>query len=96
MTEAAAKAKKQRLAFLDFTDSKGEAIPIGQLLAEELGTQIMVAGKLTVVDRTLTYSTLQKLHVDRVDSIHAKSVRRVAKAIRAKVGSPSKPAHTTP
>lgn len=45
----------------------------------------MVAGELTVVDRTLTYSTLQKLHVDHVDSAHAKVVRRAAKAIRADV-----------
>ena len=85
VTEGAVKAKKQRLAFLDFTDSKGEPTPIGQFLAEELGTQIMVAGELTVVDRTLTYSTLKKLHVGHVDSAHAKTVRRVAKAIRADV-----------
>ena len=85
VTEGAVKAKKQRLAFLDFTDSKGEPTPIGQFLAEELGTQIMVAGELTVVDRTLTYSTLKKLHVDHVDSAHAETVRRAAKAIRADV-----------
>jgi TolB-like protein len=85
VTEGADKAKKQRLAFLDFTDSKGEPTPIGQFLAEELGTQIMVAGELTVVDRTLTYSTLKKLHVDHVDSAHAETVRRAAKAIRADV-----------
>lgn len=85
VTEGAAKAKKQRLAFLDFTDSKGEPTPIGQFLAEELGTQIMVAGELTVVDRTLTYSTLKKLGVDHIDSTHAKVVQRAAKAIRADV-----------
>jgi TolB-like protein len=85
VTEGAVKAKKQRLAFLDFTDSKGEPTPIGQFLAEELGTQIMVAGELTVVDRTLTYSTLKKLHVDHVDSAHAETVRRAAKAIPADV-----------
>ena len=83
VTEGAAKAKKHRLAFLDFTDSKGAPTPIGRFVAEELGTQIMVAGELTVVDRTLTYSTLQKLHVDHLDSAHAKAVRRAAKAIRA-------------
>lgn len=83
VTEGAVKAKKQRLAVLDFTDPKGEPTPIGQFLAEELGTQIMVAGELTVVDRTLMYSTLKKLHVDHVDAAHAKAVRRAAKAIRA-------------
>ncbi len=85
VTEGAAKAKKKRLAFLDFSDSKGEPTPVGRFLAEELGTQIMVAGELTVIDRTLTYSTLEKLHVDHVDSDHAKAVRRAAKAIRADV-----------
>lgn len=83
ITERATKAKKHRLAFLDFTDSHGQPTAIGQFLAEELGTQIMVAGELTVVDRTLTYSTLKKLHVEQIDSDHAKAVRRVAKAIRA-------------
>jgi len=85
VTEGAVKAKKQRLAFLDLTDPTGEPTPIGQFLAEELGTQIMVAGELTVVDRTLTYSTLKKLHVDHIDAAHAKVVRRAAKAIRADV-----------
>lgn len=83
VTEGAAKAKKQRLALLDFTDGKGEPTPIGQFLAEELGTQIMVAGELRVVDRTLAYSTLKKFHVDHIDSAHAKIVRQAAKAIRA-------------
>ncbi|NJN69419.1 MAG: hypothetical protein HC801_03395 [Nitrospira sp.] len=82
ITEGAVKAKKQRLAFLNFTDSQGQSTPVGQFLAEELGTQIMLAAELTVVDRTLTYSTLKKLHVDRIDPDHAKAVQRVAKAIR--------------
>jgi TolB-like protein len=83
VTEGATKAKKGRLAFLDFTDLKGQPTLVGQFLAEELGTQIMVAGELTVVDRTLTYSTLKKLRVDHIDPPHAKTVRRAAKAIRA-------------
>ena len=83
ITERAAKAKNHRLAFLDFTDSQGQSTPVGQFLAEEIGTQIMLAAELTVVDRTLTYSTLKKLHVDRIDPDHAKAVQRVAKAIRA-------------
>lgn len=81
----AIKAKKQRLAFLDFTDSKGNATPLGQFLAEEIGTQILVAGELKVVERTLIHSTLKKLHVAEVDPAHAKAVRRAAKAIRADV-----------
>lgn len=83
VTERAAKAKKQRLAVLDFTDSQGEPTPVGQFLAEELGTQIMVAGELTTVDRTLLYSTMKKMQLEHIDPPHAKAVRRAAKAIRA-------------
>jgi TolB-like protein len=81
----AIKAKKQRLAFLDFTDSKGNATPLGQFLADEVGTQVLVAGELKVVERTLVLSTLKKLHVDQIEPAQAKSVRRAAKAIRADV-----------
>jgi len=83
VTEGAAKAKKQRLAVLDFTDSQGDPTPVGQFLAEELGTQIMVAGELTTVDRTLLYSTLKKMQLEHIDPPNAKAVRRAAKAIRA-------------
>ena len=81
----AVKAKKQRLAFLDFTDSKGNATPMGQFLAEEVGTQVLVAGELKVVERTLVQSTLKKLHVTQIEPAYAKAVRRAAKAIRADV-----------
>lgn len=83
VTAKAVKARKQRLAFLDFTDIKGNATPLGRFLAEEVGTQVLVAGELNVVDRTLVQSTLKKLHVDQIDRAHAKAVRRAAKAIRA-------------
>lgn len=83
ITEGATKAKKHRLAILDFTDSQGQPTIVGPFLAEELGTQLMLAGELAVVDRTLINSTLKKLHVDRIDADHAKAVRRAAKAIRA-------------
>lgn len=83
ITEAATKAKKQRLAILDFTDTEGQPTKVGPFLAEELGTQLMLAGELTVVDRTLINSTLKQLHIDQIDSDHAKAVQRVAKAIRA-------------
>lgn len=81
--EGATKAKKRRLAILDFTDSQGQPTTVGPFLAEELGTQLMLTGDLTVVDRTLTASTLKKLQVERLDAAHAKAVQRVAKAIRA-------------
>lgn len=81
----AVKAKKQRLAFLDFTDAKGNVTPLGQFLAEEVGTQILVAGELKVVERTLVHSTLKELHVVQIEPAHAKAVRRAAKAIRADI-----------
>ncbi|MBL8037222.1 MAG: hypothetical protein JNN16_06930 [Nitrospira sp.] len=85
VTERAAKAKKQRLAVLDFTDAQGEQTPVGRFLAEELGTQIMVAGELTTVDHTLLSSTLKKMQLEHIDPAHAKAVRRAAKAVRADV-----------
>lgn len=83
ITDRAAQAKKHRLAILDFTDSQGQPTPVGPFLAEELGTQLMLGGELTVVDRTLTASTLKKLQVEHIDADHAKAVQRVAKALRA-------------
>ena len=85
ITAGATKAKKQRLAILDFTDAQGQPTNVGPFLAEELGTQLMLKGELTVVDRTLTASTLKKLKVEHIDAAHAKAVQRVAKAIRADV-----------
>lgn len=84
ITEAV-KAKKRRLAFLDFTDAKGRATSVGQFLSEEIGTQVLVAGELNVVDRTLVHSTLKKWHVKQLDPAHATAVRRAAKALRADV-----------
>jgi TolB-like protein len=85
VTAEAIKAKKQRLAFLDFTDAKGQSTALGQFLAEEVGTQVLVAGELGVVERRLVQSTLKKFHVDQIDPSHAKAVRRAAKAMRADV-----------
>ena len=81
----AVKAKRERLAVLDFTDAKGTVTPIGQFLAEELSTQILVAGELKVVDRTMVGSTLKKFHVTQLEPAQAKAVKRAAKAVRADV-----------
>lgn len=81
----AVRARKQRLAFLDFTDSKGSHTPIGQFLADELSTQIQVAGELNVVERKLVHSTLKMFRVTQIEPAYAKAVRRAAKAIRADV-----------
>jgi TolB-like protein len=81
----AVKAKRERLAVLDFTDAKGAVTPVGQFLAEELSTQILVAGELKVVDRKLASSTLKKLNVTQLEPAQAKAVKRAAKAVRADV-----------
>ena len=81
----AVKAKRERLAVLDFTDAKGTVTPIGQFLAEELSTQSLVAGELKVVDRKLASATLKKLNVTQLEPAQAKEVKRAAKAVRADV-----------
>lgn len=81
----AVKAKRGRLAVLDFTDAKGIVSPIGQFLAEELSTQILVAGELKVIDRKLAAATLKKLNVTQLEPAQAKAVKRAAKAMRADV-----------
>ena len=78
----AVKEKAARLAILDFTDHKGKVTPIGQFLAEELGTQILVVGELGVVDRALLAATMAKHRLNRLDVSQTKAVRRVAKALR--------------
>lgn len=76
------KAKKERLAIIDFTDAKGVVTPMGQFLAEELGTQLLVAGELKVVERKLVSSTLNKRHITQVDTASPKILKGAAKAIR--------------
>src|SRR4051812_34901661 len=56
----AVKAKRERLALVDFKTAKGTVTPIGKFLAKELGTQILVAGELKVVARTTVSSTLKQ------------------------------------
>jgi|CXWL01.1.fsa_nt_gi TolB-like protein len=80
-----AKAKRGRLAVMDFTDAKGIVTPIGQFIAEELGTQILVTGEFKVVDRALVVSTLKKFHITKLEPAQAKAVTRAAKAVRADV-----------
>lgn len=81
----AIKAKKERLAVLDFTDAKGTVTPIGQFLAEELSTQILLAGERKVVDRTLSSATLKKLNVTQLDPAQVKVIERAAKMLHADV-----------
>src|ERR1044072_623340 len=81
----AGKSKRERLAVVDVTNAKGTVTPIGKFLAEELGTQILVAGELKVVDHTMVGSTLKKFHVTRFEPSQAKAVNQAAKAVRADV-----------
>ncbi|MGC3973534.1 MAG: FlgO family outer membrane protein [Nitrospira sp.] len=79
----AIKMKKSRLALLDFVDSKGDVTPIGQFLAEELATHLLVAGELKVVDRRLLIATMEKHQLTHLDTSQAKAAKKVAKALRA-------------
>ncbi|ULA66108.1 MAG: FlgO domain-containing protein [Nitrospira sp.] len=79
----AIKMKKSRLALLDFVDSKGDVTPIGQFLAEELATHLLVAGELKVVDRKLLIATMEKHQLTHLDTSQAKAAKKVAKALRA-------------
>lgn len=79
------KAKKERLAIIDFTDAKGAVTPIGQFLAEELGTQLLVAGELKVVEHRLVSSTLKKRHITQIEATSPKALKGAAKAIRTDV-----------
>lgn len=79
----AAKIKATRLAVLDFADPDGETTAVGQFLAEELGTQLLVMGDLTVVDRKLLRATMRKHRLTQLDVTQGQAIRRVAKALRA-------------
>lgn len=79
----AIKMKKSRLALLDFVDNKGDVTPIGQFLAEELATHLLVAGELKVVDRKLLIATMEKHQLTHLDTSQAKAAKKVAKALRA-------------
>ena len=83
ITAGTMKAKHRKVAFLDFTDSTGASTPLGQFLAEEIGTQLLLAGELTVVDRTVLHSTLKKLHLDQFDPTQTKAIQQAAKTLHA-------------
>ena len=68
---------------MDFVDNKGEVTPIGQFLAEELATHLLVAGELKVVDRKLLIATMEKHQLTHLDTSQAKAAKKVAKALRA-------------
>ncbi len=78
----AVKLKQARLAILDLTDGKGEVTPVGQFLAEELATQLLVLGELAVVDRKLLVATMKKHRLSHLEAAQTKAARRVAKALR--------------
>jgi TolB-like protein len=77
------RAKKERLAVVDFADGKGQATPAGRFLAEELATQLLMGGELQLVDRRLLSSTMKKHRVEALEPSVATKAKRVAKAVRA-------------
>lgn len=81
----AMKAKKERLAVLDFTDDSGTITQIGQFLAEELSAQILLGGELTVIDRKLAHAALEKQHVAQLEPAQAKEIEQAAKMVQADI-----------
>jgi TolB-like protein len=79
----AIKMKKERLAVLDFVDQKGTVTPIGQFLAEEVATQLLVVGDLKVVDHKLLLATMKKHRLTHLEAAQAKAAKKVAKSLRA-------------
>ncbi|WHZ22726.1 MAG: hypothetical protein OJF47_001838 [Nitrospira sp.] len=79
----AIKMKKERLAVMDFVDSKGEVTPIGRFLSEELATHLLVAGELKVVDHKLLAATMKMHRLTQLEASQAKAAKKVAKALRA-------------
>ena len=81
----AAKLNKHRMALLDFTDTTGQATAAGRFLAEEIGTQLMIAGELQIVERDVVEAALKRFRITHVDRTQAQAVRRAAKAMHADV-----------
>jgi hypothetical protein len=83
VTAEAVKAKKRRLAFVEFTDRKGLRTPIGQFLTDELATQLLVGGEVQVAERALLSAAMKELHLTRIDPAHAKAAGQAAKRANA-------------
>ncbi|MBD0315834.1 MAG: hypothetical protein ICV75_03995 [Nitrospiraceae bacterium] len=81
----AVKLNKHRMALLDFTDATGHTTAVGRFLAEEIGTQLVIAGELQVVERDAVEATLKRYRITQVDRTQAQAARRAAKAMRADV-----------
>jgi len=83
VTAETVKARKRRVALVDFTNTKGETTPIGQFLTDELATQLLVGGELKVIERAQVQAALSKHQVKKIDHAHAKAVGKAAKAMKA-------------
>jgi TolB-like protein len=83
VTAAAIKARKRKLALVEFTNDKGETTPVGQLLTDELATQLLVGGELKVVERKQVQKALAGHEVTTVDPAHTKAIGKVAKELDA-------------
>ncbi len=83
VTAEVVKAKKRRVALVEFTDSKGESTSIGRFLTDELATQLEVGGEVKVIERSQVQAALHAQHVTAFDPPHAKAVGKVAETIKA-------------
>ncbi len=85
VTAETVKARKKRVALVEFTDLKGGKTPIGQFVTDELATQLQVGGEVKVIEREPTQQALNQFHVATLDPAHAKDLDKAAKAIKAEL-----------
>lgn len=85
VTAEAVKAKKHRVAIMDFTTGQGAVTAPGQFLAEELATHLLLAGELKIIDRKSLTANVKRYKLTQLDPAQAKMAQAVAKAVRADV-----------
>ncbi|HEU4683022.1 MAG TPA: FlgO family outer membrane protein [Nitrospira sp.] len=85
ITAETLKAKKRRIALVEFSDSKGTVSPIGRFLTDELATQLLLGGEVNVAERTVFNAALKKFRLTRIDPAHAHAVSQAAKRVQADV-----------
>lgn len=83
VTAEAVKARKRRLALVEFADAKGAVTAIGQFLTDEMATQLQVGGELKVLEQGQVQTALTRHKVVKFDATQAKAVGSAAKEIKA-------------
>lgn len=80
MAEKIAKADKNRVAVVDFTDLQGNVTEFGRFIAEEFSVALASAGKgFTVIDRTHLQSILKEHELSQTGLIDPQTARELGK-----------------